>query len=74
MEHFGDRLRQALADKNMTRQELAYKTMISEASIYLYLNNGATPSAIYLKQICEVLNVSADYLLGLGEHKNGSIH
>lgn len=74
MERFGDRLRRALANKNMTRQELAYKTMISEASIYLYLNNCVTPSAIYLKQICEALNVSADYLLGLEEHKNGTMH
>ena len=74
MEHFGERLRQALNERHMSQHTLASRAMISETSVYFYINKNVMPSAIYLRQICEVLGVSADYLLGLEDHRDGTIH
>ena len=74
MEHFGERLRQALSERHMSQHTLASRAMISETSVYFYINKNVMPSAIYLRQICEVLGVSADYLLGLEENQNAKIH
>ena len=74
MEHFGERLRQVLKERRMSQQALANRAMISETSVYFYINKNVMPSAVYLRQICEVLNVSADYLLGLEENQNAKIH
>lgn len=74
MEHFGERLRQVLKERHMSQHTLASRAMISETSVYFYINKNVMPSAIYLRQICEVLGVSADYLLGLEENQNAKIH
>ncbi len=74
MEHFGERLRQVLNERHMSQHTLASRAMISETSVYFYINKNVMPSAIYLRQICEVLGVSADYLLGLEDRRDGTIH
>ena len=65
MTDFGDRLRETLRDKSMTQEELARKALISKSTVYMYINCGVLPTADNLKAVCEVLNVSADYLIGL---------
>ena len=65
MTDFGDRLRETLRDKSMTQEELARKALISKSTVYMYINCGVLPTADNLKAVCEVLDVSADYLLGL---------
>lgn len=65
MTDFGDRLREILRDRSMTQEELARKALISKSTVYMYINCGVLPTADNLKAVCEVLNVSADYLIGL---------
>lgn len=67
MTGFGKRLKKILHEKGMTYSELASKCYISENTIYYYINKGVLPNYDYLKSICQVLGVSADYLMGLEE-------
>lgn len=61
----GERLKTALAIRNMTQRELAEKIGITEASMCRYCkNNRKIPSDTIVK-ICKTLNVSADWLLEL---------
>lgn len=65
MTDFGERLRKTLHDRSMTQEELARKALISKSTVYMYINCGVLPTADNLKAVCEVLCVSADYLIGL---------
>lgn len=65
MMDFGERLREVLNDRSMTQEQLARKALISKSTVYMYINCGVLPTADNLKAVCEVLDVSADYLLGL---------
>lgn len=69
MTEFGKRLKQILHDKGMTYGELASKCYISENIIHYYINKGVLPNYDYLKSICQVLGVSADYLMGLEDEQ-----
>lgn len=62
---FGERLKKTLNDRSMTQEQLARKALISKSTVYMYINCGVLPTADNLKAVCEVLDVSADYLLGL---------
>ncbi len=65
MTDFGERLRQTLREKSITQEELARKALISKSTVYMYINCDVLPTADNLKAVCEVLNVSSDYLIGL---------
>ena len=64
---FGHRLKKVLTERGMMQKELATKTGITELSISRYIHGGRIVSVPILIEICKVLNVSADYLLGLSE-------
>ena len=64
----GKRIKKAMESKNMKQYELAEKTYITQTTISRYITGERTPDAINLKAICEALDVSADWLLGLGEN------
>ena len=64
-ESFGQRLNKTLGDKNMKAVELSRKTGLSEGMISRYISGKRYPNSLSLMCICTVLNVSADYLLGL---------
>ncbi len=65
MTDFGKKLKDILHDKHITQEELARRALISKSTVFMYINYGVLPTADNLKAICEVLDVSADYLLGL---------
>lgn len=65
MSDFGEKLKKTLNDRSMTQEQLARKALISKSTVFMYINYGVLPTADNLKAICEVLDVSADYLLGL---------
>jgi transcriptional regulator with XRE-family HTH domain len=69
MTDFGKRLKETLDQKGMTQEDLASKACISKSSIFMYIHYGVLPTADYLKQMCIVLNVSADHLLGLEQRQ-----
>ena len=64
---FGQRLKKVLTERNMMQKELAEKIGVNEMAISRYIHGGRMVSVSILIDICKVLNVSADYLLGLGE-------
>ena len=62
---FGQRLKAALNSRHMMQKELAEKIGVHEMAISRYIHGGRIISVPILIEICKVLNVSADYLLGL---------
>lgn len=55
----------------MTQQEVARATNISQQSISRYLSGQNTPDLEKLVRLCRFFGVSADYMLGL-ENDDGS--
>lgn len=65
---FGERLYRALKLRNMSQAELARRCgYASRRIITEYVNDRRYPSIGHLYKMCEILNVSSDYLLGLKE-------
>lgn len=64
---FSDRLIKARWRKGMNQGTLADELGINVVSISNYETGKTMPSSFLLKCICEVLDVSADWLLGLRE-------
>ena len=65
MTAFGARLKEVLEERGMTYEDLAEKAYMSKMAIYYYIKSDVLPTADNLKAICEALEVSADYMLGL---------
>lgn len=59
------RLRQAVADSNLTMTEIEKKSGVSRGMMWSYLVAGNNPSVWSLARLAETLNVSSDWLLGL---------
>jgi transcriptional regulator with XRE-family HTH domain len=64
---FGQRLKAVLNSRHMMQKELAEKIGVNEMAISRYIHGSRIVSVSILIEICKVLNVSADYLLGLSE-------
>ena len=61
----GERIRAIREQRGLTRNELAKQVEISATALY-YIEKGINiPSSLVLSKIAQVLEVSADYLLGL---------
>lgn len=65
MNDFSSRLKKALEMKGMNQSELARRTGLTVVTISRYINLYREPTAYALRRMCEVLGVSADYLLGI---------
>ena len=61
----GENIRRALREKGVTQRELAKLTGMTEQTVSRWCGDKRTPAADDLKKIANVLNVSADLLLGL---------
>lgn len=66
-DHFGRRLRQALAEAGMSPDELSRATRraISARTVFRWLAGESEPSVTALKIVCPILGASADWLIGL---------
>lgn len=53
--------------KKLTQEQLAKKIGITQDSISLWETNKRIPDTIYIIELCKILNISADYLLGLDD-------
>ncbi len=67
MEEFRKRLKEVLKANNINQSELARKLNIERQGITNYKNGTSIPSLDTFKNMCKLLDVSADYLLGLEE-------
>jgi transcriptional regulator with XRE-family HTH domain len=61
----GDRIREARLRSGHTQESLAEVLNITIRQISRYENNESFPNADSLARLAKVMNVSADYLLGL---------
>ena len=64
---FTERLRQAVFNTNKSINQVSRETGLATSQLSLYLNTGMLPNTANLKRLCQYLNVSADWLLGLEE-------
>ena len=64
---FGDNLRTLIEERDITQKELAEILKTSRSNICNYESDRNKPSADLIIIICQTLNISADWLLGLKE-------
>lgn len=60
----GERLQELRKDYNLSQKELAAKLNLSEFTISSYEHNKTEPSDDTFTALCDLFDVSADYLLG----------
>lgn len=65
MNKFSERLRQVLKDKQLSQSALAKKIGMSQGVVNNYCTGKREPTLDVLILICNELNESADYLLGI---------
>lgn len=70
---FGIRLKKALKHKRLTQRKLCQLLDVDKKTVNSWCNDYFYPNIGYLKQICEILGVSADYLLELEEEDGKTI-
>ncbi len=64
MEYYS-RMRNIREDNDMTQKEIASLMSIKQQQYSEYESGKRLMPITYLKRFCEILNVSADYILGL---------
>ena len=69
MSKFKCRLRQAMFMKEMTQEKLAEKLDINQCTISTWVRGLSEPRMGSIIALCEILDVSADWLLGLDEER-----
>lgn len=68
MDTFSIRLRTAIDSRGLQQKSLAAKIKLSPARLSNYVNGHSEPSLDILSLLCQALNVSADYLIGLTDN------
>ena len=69
----GSRLQQARQEADMTQKALCERIGAGGYQVVGYWERGmSTPAPQFIVKICEVLNISADYLLGLSDKKKSA--
>lgn len=66
--YFSDKLKAVRKSKKMTQVELAKKIGVSKWAITSYEQARTYPSVETLIRICEALDISSDYLLGISDN------
>ncbi len=64
----GERLKVLRDRGNMTQEELAKKVQLSKANICKYEKNSVEPNIETIVKVCEIFNVTSDYLLGITDN------
>ena len=67
MKDLGEKIWRLREERGLSQEVLAEKLDVSRQTVSNWENDRATPDAYKLKQLCEVLGVSADELLETGE-------
>ncbi len=61
------RLREAIEDSRLTQTEIARQLGISQSTVSKYMRQNKFPSIDTFANLCKILDVSADDILGLNE-------
>lgn len=67
MNKFAERLKELRKDLNITQDQLAAETKISQAAISSYENGLQSPTIDVVIILCKYFKVSADYMIGLSD-------
>ncbi len=67
MKDFGEKIKELRTEKRWTQKKLAEIIGQAQSTIFYWEQNQQEPNISSLKKLCEVFNVSADYLLGLSD-------
>ena len=59
------RLREAILDSKLSQTEIAHRLGISQSTVSKYMRLDKFPSLDTFANLCEVLDISADEILGL---------
>ena len=62
---FGDRLKEARNKKHLTQEQLANELGIAKSTLAGYEKGNREPDVFKIKKIIEILDIDADYLLGI---------
>lgn len=62
------RLRETIKYSNIPQKKLAEKLSVNPATVSKYMRHDKYPSLDTFANICEILDVSSDYILGLSDH------
>ncbi len=73
MSSFGDRLKAARNRTNLSQQKLADRLDVHKSSIVRWEADDASPPYDIIAKLCDVLDISADYLLGRSDDFTGVI-
>ena len=65
MNKFRERLNEVLKENGISQVALAQKIAMSQGVVNNYCTGKREPTLDVLMRICEVLEISSDYLLGL---------
>lgn len=63
MNSLGEKLYRLRKQAGYSQEELAYKVDVTRQTVSLWESNSLIPKADKLKMLCEIFNVSSDYLL-----------
>ena len=66
-EIFAEKFNEVMNYSNLSYSELAKKLKITKATMSMYKHGKAVPSLETFSEICDILDVSADFLLGKDE-------
>jgi transcriptional regulator with XRE-family HTH domain len=70
---FGTRLREMRQESKLFQREMSAFLEITRIQYQYYESGKSFPTCQGLIKLCKLLNVSADYLLGLSDEMNGSV-
>lgn len=64
MKIFGERLKEIRTEKYLKQTDIAEMLNVSGNTVYAWKNDKQEPSMSTLLKLCEILDVSLDYLFG----------
>ena len=62
------RLRESIANSSLTQKEIAKKIGVSPQTVSKYMTKDIFPALDTLAKLCKLLDVKADYILGISEY------
>ena len=65
MNNFGEKIKELRKTKGLTQKTLAEQIGQAQSTIVYWEQNKQEPTISSLRKLCEIFDVSADYLLGL---------
>ena len=70
--HIGEKIRNAREDLNLSQEEVSRQIPMNQSSYSKIERDVQEPNLDQLRQICRILNLSADALLSINEEKMSS--